>query len=57
MGHGSGPAHRLTCAERLELQLRPGETHEVAATARDGSSGCLPDSRLTREASEARLVA
>src|SRR5216683_1253552 len=35
MGHGSGPAHRLTCAERLELQLRvrAGETHEVAATA------------------------
>ncbi len=35
MGHGSEPAHRLTCAERLELQLRvrAGETHEVAATA------------------------
>jgi IS30 family transposase len=35
MGHGSGPAHRLTCAERLELQrrVRAGETHEGAATA------------------------
>jgi len=35
MGQGSGRAHRLTCAERLELQrrVRAGETHEVAATA------------------------
>ena len=35
MGQGSGQAHRLTCAERLELQrrVRTGETHEVAATA------------------------
>ncbi len=37
MGQGSGRAHRLTCAERLELELhrrvRAGETHEVAATA------------------------
>src|SRR5712691_7590125 len=35
MGHGSGPAHRMTCAERLELQrrVRAGETHAVAATA------------------------
>jgi IS30 family transposase len=35
MGHGTGPAHRLTCAERLELQrrVRAGETHEGAATA------------------------
>jgi len=35
MGHGSGPAHRLTCAERLELQrrVRAGATHEGAATA------------------------
>ncbi len=35
MGQGSGPAHRLTGAERLELQrrVRAGETHEVAATA------------------------
>ncbi len=35
MGQGSRRAHRLTCAERLELQrrVRAGETHEVAATA------------------------
>ena len=35
MGQGSGAAHRLTCAERLELQrrVRAGETHEAAATA------------------------
>jgi len=35
MGQGSGRPHRLTDAERLELQLRvrAGETHEVAATA------------------------
>ena len=35
MGQGSCRAHRLTCAERLELQrrVRAGETHEVAATA------------------------
>ena len=35
MGQGSGPAHRLTGAERLELQrrVRAGETHEGAATA------------------------
>jgi IS30 family transposase len=35
MGQGSGRAHRLTGAERLELQrrVRAGETHEVAATA------------------------
>jgi len=35
MGQGSGQAHRLTGAERLELQrrVRAGETHEVAATA------------------------
>jgi len=35
MGQGSGPAHRLTGAERLELQrrVRAGETHAVAATA------------------------
>src|SRR5712691_1811611 len=35
MGQGSGRAHRLTCAERLELQrrVRAGETHAVAATA------------------------
>ena len=35
MGQGSGRAHRLTGAERLELQrrVRACETHEVAATA------------------------
>jgi IS30 family transposase len=35
MGQGSRRAHRLTGAERLELQLRvrAGETHEVVATA------------------------
>jgi IS30 family transposase len=35
MGQGSGQAHRLTGAERLELQsrVRAGETHEVAASA------------------------
>src|SRR5260370_15756454 len=35
MGQGAGRAHRLTGAERLELQLRvrAGETHAVAATA------------------------
>ena len=35
MGQGSGWGHRLTCAERLELQrrVRAGATHEVAATA------------------------
>jgi IS30 family transposase len=34
MRQGSGPAHRLTGAERLELQrrVRAGETHAVAAT-------------------------
>lgn len=34
MDHGSGPAHRLTGAERLELlqRVRAGETHSVAAT-------------------------
>jgi IS30 family transposase len=35
MGQGSGPAHRLTCAERLELQqrVRAGATHGAAARA------------------------
>ena len=35
MGQGSGTGHRLTCAERLELQrrVRSGETHQSAATA------------------------
>ena len=35
MGQGSGQAHRLTGAERLELQrrVRAGETHAVAASA------------------------
>jgi IS30 family transposase len=35
MGHGSGPAHRLTSAERLELlqRVRAGETHCAAAAA------------------------
>jgi len=35
MGQGSGPAHRLAPAERLELQrrVRAGETYEAAATA------------------------
>ena len=35
MGQGSGPAHRLTGAERLELQrrVRAGETHAAAAAA------------------------
>lgn len=35
MGQGSGQAHRLTGAERLELQcrVRAGETQEVAASA------------------------
>lgn len=32
MGQGSGPAHRLTSTERLELQqrVRAGETHVEA---------------------------
>lgn len=35
MGHGSGPSHRLTFAERSELlrRVRTGETHESAAAA------------------------
>jgi len=35
MGQGSGTGHRLTCAERLELQrrVRSGETHQSAVTA------------------------
>ncbi len=35
MGQGSGPAHRLTHSERLELQhrVRAGETHLTAALA------------------------
>ena len=35
MGHGIGHAHRLTHAERLELQarVRAGQTHFAAATA------------------------
>jgi len=35
MGQGSGTGHRLTCAERLELQrrVRSGETHQSAAAA------------------------
>lgn len=35
MGHGSGPAHRLKSAERVELleRVRAGETHRVAAAA------------------------
>ncbi len=35
MGHGSGPAHRLTHKERLELQqrVRAGQTHLTAALA------------------------
>jgi hypothetical protein len=35
VGQGSGRAHRLTCAEWLELQrrVRAGERHEVAETA------------------------
>ena len=35
MGHGSGPAHRLTSAERVELleRVRAGETHRAAARA------------------------
>ena len=35
MGHGSGPAHRLTSAERVELleRVRAGETHRAAAAA------------------------
>ena len=34
MGQGTGTAHRLTSAERLELQrrVRAGETHVMAAT-------------------------
>lgn len=38
MGQGSGPGHRLTSAERLELQrrVRAGETHKAAAS----SVGC-----------------
>lgn len=38
MGHGSGPAHRLTASERLELQhrVRAGESHRAAAI----SVGC-----------------
>ncbi len=35
MGHGAGPAHRLTSSERSELQrrVRAGETHKAAAAA------------------------
>src|SRR4249920_3319968 len=35
MGQGSGSGHRLTCAERLDLQrrVRSGETHQSAAAA------------------------
>jgi transposase InsO family protein len=35
MGQGSGPAHRLSFAERLEIQcrVRAGATHAMAATA------------------------
>src|SRR5512140_3784626 len=35
MGQGSGHGHRLTCAERLELQrrVRAGETYRTAAAA------------------------
>ena len=35
MGQGSGPAHRLTSAERLDLErrVRAGETHRAAAYA------------------------
>lgn len=35
MGQGSGTGHRLTCAERLDLQrrVRSGETHQSAAAA------------------------
>ena len=42
MGQGSGPSHRLSFAERLELQhrVRAGETHEAAAAA----VGCSPKS-------------
>ena len=49
MGQGSGPAHRLSHAERLELQsrVRAGETHREAAIA----IGCTPKSvqRLLRK--------
>ena len=42
MGQGSGPSHRLSFAERLELQrrVRAGETFEGAAAA----VGCSPKS-------------
>jgi len=42
MGQGSGPSHRLSFAERLELQqrVRAGETHQAAAAA----VGCSPKS-------------
>ena len=35
MGQGSGHGHRMTCAERLELQrrVRAGETYQTAAEA------------------------
>ena len=51
MGQGSGRAHRLTCAERLELQrrVRAGETHEVAATA----VGCSAKSDLDKRSAGA----
>ena len=49
MGHGSGPAHRLSSAERLELQsrVRAGESHRDAAIA----IGCAAKSvqRLLRK--------
>jgi IS30 family transposase len=49
MGQGSGPSHRLTFAERSELQrrVRAGETHAEAAAA----VGCSPKSvqRLLRK--------
>src|SRR6266849_615209 len=42
MGQGSGPAHRLSSAERLEIQcrVRAGATHAAAATA----VGCSAES-------------
>jgi hypothetical protein len=45
MGQGSGQAHRLTGAERLELQrrVRAGETHAVAAATGSGDVRVLSE--------------
>jgi hypothetical protein len=59
MGQGSGQAHRLTGAERLELQrrVRAGETHAVAPSrpwARAPSVRTRPLARATGRAEPTR---